>query len=107
MSAPSSEAPDLAGLSGLDPFDPPLPTFAQWQAALPEFKPFLVVLLPTLECVIERSAKRQGRGNIEPHMLRVIYELMQPWQTESAPVIDNSHLTAEETAEQLNVLLQT
>jgi hypothetical protein len=87
-------------------FDPPLPTFSDWQAALPEFNPLLVVLLPRLECVLERSAKREGRSNIEPQMLRVIHELMQRWRLSSAEVIDNSDLTVEETVERLNALLR-
>jgi len=102
----SSTTLDPAGHSKLEMFDPPLPTFAQWQAALSEYKPRLVVLLPRLECVIERSAKREGRSNIEPQLLRVIHELMQPWQLSSAEVIDNSDLTVEETVERLNALLR-
>jgi hypothetical protein len=56
--------------------------------------------------VIERSAKRQGRANIEPGTLRVIYEMMQPWELSSAQVIDNSDLSVEDTAKRLNILLQ-
>jgi chloramphenicol 3-O-phosphotransferase len=85
--------------------DPSFPNWRQWEAALKGLDLRLVVLLPSLDCVIQRSAKRSGRGNIEPAMLTVIHELMLPWAKTDAHVLDNSDLTPEETALRISALL--
>lgn len=66
-----------------------------------------LVLLPSLDAILQRNQLRAGARRLEESMLRVIYEMMEPWCEQSdVPVIDTTDLTVEETVAEIEAQLR-
>ena len=80
----------------------------KWQAALVPIQHRFIVLLPSLDRVLERNRGRSGISRLKESTLRIIYDNMIEWRDyPDAVVIDNSDLTIEETAEALDRCLES
>lgn len=75
----------------------PEPGYPAWSEELRGVPHGLVVLLPTLEAIIERNHGREGNRRLAPEMLTTIYEMMTPWRDKAVPIIDNSDLSVTQT----------
>ena len=81
--------------------------YGKWQAVLGPIQHRLIVLLPSLDRVLERNRARPGNSRLKESTVRVIYDMMIEWRGRSdAVVIDNSDLTIEETVEALDRCLE-
>jgi chloramphenicol 3-O-phosphotransferase len=76
-----------------------------WQRELEGLNYRLVVLMPSLESALQRNAECNGDRRLSDELVRVIYDMMLPWQTSATLLIDNTSLTAQETAKRLAALL--
>lgn len=71
-----------------------------WRQALGDVPYTLIALMPNFQAVSARNANRSGSRLLAPEMLRTIYDMMAPWRDQSdVPVLDTTHLSAEETAQ--------
>ncbi|MFF3486849.1 Pro-rich N-terminal domain-containing protein [Streptomyces sp. NPDC002701] len=64
-----------------------------------------VVLLPGLEIVLERNAKRSGNRRLTDEEVARIHGRMAGWYGSGLPIIDNSQLDVPQTAQVLNDVL--
>lgn len=65
-----------------------------------------IVLLPTLDAILQRNQRRTGARRLDDSMLRVIYEMMEPWRAQSdVPVIDTTDLTVEQSVAEIKARL--
>ena len=81
--------------------------YGKWQAVLAPIQSRLVVLLPSLDRVLERNGIRSDRSRLKESTVRMIYDMMVEWRDCShAVVIDNSDLTIEETVAALDGCLE-
>lgn len=80
-------------------------THAAWRRALEGAAWRLVVLQPDVELVCERAIARQGQRQPPESILRAIHAAMEPWrEVDGVTVIDNTHLTVEQTVAELRAL---
>ncbi|SEC99697.1 Adenylate kinase [Streptomyces sp. 3213] len=64
-----------------------------------------VVLLPGLEIVLERNAKRSGNRRLTDEEVARIHGRMAGWYGSGLPIIDNSQMDVQQTAQVLNDVL--
>lgn len=64
-----------------------------------------VVLLPGLEIVLERNAARHGNRRLTDEEVARIHGRMAGWYGSGLPIIDNSHLDVNQTAQVLDDVL--
>ena len=77
-----------------------------WQRALEGVSNRLVILSPSLEVVIERDGKRDASRQVGLKFLKIIHEMMVPWQRDpEVTVIDNSSLSISQTVRAIEAAL--
>ncbi len=87
-------------IDGSVPWEPY--TRSAWRRALSNVEWRLVVLQPDVELVCARAIARQGRRQPPEGILRAIHAAMEPWrEVDGVTVIDNTHLTVEQTVDAL------
>ncbi|MEV8543806.1 Pro-rich N-terminal domain-containing protein [Streptomyces sp. NPDC051572] len=64
-----------------------------------------VVLLPGLEIVLERNAERSGNRRLTDEEVARIHGRMAGWYGSGLPIIDNSQMDVQQTAQVLNDVL--
>jgi len=57
-----------------------------------------IVLLPSLDAVLERNERRSGHRRLERKAAISIYGRMEEWRNREVPIVDNTDLTIAETA---------
>jgi len=70
----------------------------RWRQAVSGLTCVLLVVLPSVEALCARNRLRDGRRRLREETLQTIYEDMLGWRDRGVPVIDNTGLTAAETA---------
>lgn len=87
--------------------DWPEVSLQRWQDELAGARLRPIVLLPSFDAILQRNQLRTGARLLDGSMLRVIYEMMEPWREQAAvPVIDTTRLTVEETVAEIEAHLR-
>ena len=78
--------------------DWPEADYPGWQRELEGIPHRLVVLLPSLDVVIQRDGERPPDSQVGLKFVKIIHEMMTPWENRSeVPVIDNSSMSILQT----------
>jgi hypothetical protein len=77
-----------------------------WNQALPDATIDLIVLMPEWSTVVERNSGRGEGDFVLEDVLKIIYDDMSGWRDKpEVHVVDNSDLTIEQTAHEIDRLL--
>lgn len=85
----------------------PAVSYEGWQEELGDTPHALVVLLPSFQAVVNRNAGHSGHRHLRQETLRTIHRGMLGWRRRGFPIIDNTFLTVDETAQQLERVLRS
>ena len=81
-------------------------SYGPWRAALGNLPHTVVILLPRFDKIVERNLQRFDHAPLPADMLRTIYDMMMPWESQNSfPVIDNSDLSLEETVDTIDKVI--
>lgn len=76
-----------------------------WEAKLQGIHHSLVILMPSLDVCRVRNAGRQGAKRLPDELVDRFYADCVAWKQRDASIIDNSELSAEQAARQIDRLL--